>query len=278
MPQARILWRPRLPRNGLRAGTFTRIDIAPIGCEPGRAPIPRRKSHMSSTDLRILAGGGIAVPLREIAVLFERATGRRVAIHFGTTPELIKEATSGAPFDCGVTPREVFASAEARARFASGPTQDVARVGLGVAVRAGAPKPSIATADALKAALIEARSIATIPASAAGAQVMRLFDRLGIAEAMNAKLKIQKAPPDIVQAVASGEADLGMFLANVFIAQGVELLRPFPPELQQEVVFTSAISAQPPSADGARAFLDFLTTSAVTAVLTEKGMEPVRHS
>src|SRR5207302_10396682 len=129
------------------------------------------------------AGGGITGPMRELGPQFERASGHKLTFHFGTTPELIKQAT-GAPFDAGVVPQELFKDAAAQATFAAGPTTEIARVGLGVAVRAGAAKPDISTPDALRETLLKAQSIATVPASAAGAQVLRAFERLGIGEAI----------------------------------------------------------------------------------------------
>ena len=227
-----------------------------------------------ASDLKALAGGGIAGPLRELGPQFERASSHKIAFQFGTTPELIKLAVSGEPFDLAVVPREVLADAGAKARFVAGPTTDIARVGLGVAVRAGAPRPDIGTPDALKATLLKAQSIATIPASAAGAQVLRVFDRLGIGEAMKAKTKAVGAPPQIVEAVAKGEAELGVFLTNTLIAPSVDLVGPFPAEVQQEVVYIAAVAANAKDADAAKAFLTFLTTGAAAAVIKAKGMEP----
>src|ERR1700712_3157495 len=132
-------------------------------------------SHVASLDaaeLKVLAGGSMTGPLNELAPQFERATGHKVSIHFDSTPNLIKLATS-APFDLGVVPSDVFKDAAAKARFASGPTIDIARAGYGVAVRAGTAKPDVSTPAALKKTLLDARSIATIPASAAGAYVTR---------------------------------------------------------------------------------------------------------
>jgi molybdate transport system substrate-binding protein len=231
-------------------------------------------ASVQAAELQVLAGGAMAGPLRELAAQFESATGHTLVFRFGTTPELIKLATTGGPFDLGVVPREVFKDAAAQEQFASGPTTDVARVGLGVAVRSGAPKPDISTPEALKQTLLKAPSIATIPASAAGAQVLRVFERLGISEAMQVKTKAQTGPAQIVEAVTQGEAELGVFLINVLTAPGLDVVGPFPAELQQEVVFTAAIAANTKEAEAAKAFITYLTTPAATAVIKAKGMNP----
>ena len=88
--------------------------------------------------------------LNQIAAQFERATGHKLVIHFDSTPNLIKQASSGTPFDLAVVPVDVFKDEAARARFSPAPTIDIARVGYGVIVRAGAAKPDVSTPDALK--------------------------------------------------------------------------------------------------------------------------------
>ena len=229
---------------------------------------------VQAAELQVLAGGGIAGPLRELAAQFERASGQKLVLRFGTTPELIKLATTGGPFDLGVVPRDVFKDAAAQARFAPGPSTDVARVGLGVAVRSGAPKPDISTPEALKQALLKAQSIAAIPASAAGTQFLRICESLGISEAVKAKTKVQPAPAQVVEAVAKGEAELGVFLINVLIAPGLDVAGPIPAALQQEVVFTAALAASTRQADAAQAFITYLRTPAAAAILKAKGMNP----
>ncbi len=227
-----------------------------------------------AADLQILAGAGIAAPLNELARQFESAAGHKLTIRYGTTPELIKMATAGGPFDLGVTPREVFRDETAKAKFAPGPTIDIAHVGLGVAVRAGAAKPNIATPEALKLALLKAQSVATIPASAAGAQVLRLFERLDIAGPMQAKIKTQPGPAPMIQAVASGEAELGLFLINVLTAPGLDVVGPVPAEINAEVFYIAAVAAGAQQAAAAKAFIAFLQTPAAKAVIKAKGMTP----
>jgi molybdate transport system substrate-binding protein len=208
--------------------------------------------NMQAAELTILAGGGITAPMRELGPRFESATGHKLTFLFGTTPELIKQATGGNPFDAGVVPREVFKDTGAQARFAAGPATEIARVGLGVAVRAGAAKPDIGTPEAMKETLLKAQSIATVPASAAGAQVLRAFGLLGIGEAVKAKTKALTAP-------------------------ALELVGPFPPELQQHVVYMAAVAADSKEAAAAKAFLDYLRTPEAAAIIKAKGMEPANR-
>ncbi len=173
-----------------------------------------------------------------------------------------------------MVPVDVFQDAAAKSRFGNAPTIDIARVGYGVAVRAGAPKPDLTSSAALKKTLLDAASIAFVPSSAAGAYVTKVFERLGIAEEMKAKTRAVGTPAQIAPAVASGEAELGVFLTNVLIAPGVELAGPFPAELQQELVFTSAVATDSAQADAAWALIDYLRTSAARAAIQSSGMTP----
>ena len=227
-----------------------------------------------AAELKVLAGGSMTGSLNDLGPLFERASGHKITIHYDSTPNLIKLATSGAPFDLGVVPVDVFKDAAAKAASRPDRTIDIARVGYGVVVRAGAPKPDIGTPEAFKQALLKAASITLLPDSAAGAYVLSVFERLGIGADMKAKTKPQTAPAQIAQAVARGDAELGLFLTNVLIAPGVELAGPFPADVQNDLVFTAAAAANTREAEAAKAFITYLTTPAATAVIKAKGMRP----
>jgi molybdate transport system substrate-binding protein len=225
-----------------------------------------------AAELKMIAGGSMTGPLKQIVPQFERETGHRLTIHFDSTPNLIKQATSGEPLDLAVAPADLFKDAGARARFVAGPTTDIARVGYGVIVRAGAAKPDMGTPDALKKAFLDAPSIAYVLSSAAGAYVTKVFERLGIAEAMKAKIKAVQLPDQIAPAVARGDAELGVFLINTLIAPGVDLVGSFPAEVQQELVFTAAVTADSKQPETAKAFIDYLTSPTAAAIIRAKGM------
>jgi len=227
-----------------------------------------------AAELRVIAGGSITSLMKELGPPFEQASGHKLSIHFDSTPNIITRINSGTPFDLAIVPVDVFKDATAKAHFAPAPAVDIARVGYGVAVRTGAAKPDISTPDALKKTLLDASSVAFVPSSAAGSYVIKVFERLGIADEMKAKTKVQAGPPQIAPAVANGEAELGVFLTNVLIAPGVQLAGPFPAELQQELVFTAAVATDASEAEAAKALIDYLRTPAAQAAIKPSGMSP----
>ena len=132
----------------------------------------------------------------------------------------------------------------------------------------------IGTADAFKAVLTAAQSIATVSASAAGAQVMKAIERVGLADAIKGKLQAKAAPGEIIHAVAKGEAELGLFLLNVLTAPGLDVAGPFPAELQQEIVYTAAPTLDTKEAEAAKALITFLKSPEAIAIIKAKGMTP----
>ncbi len=230
-------------------------------------------SPTQASELKLIAGGSLTGLFKEIGPQFEKASGHTLSIHFDSTPNIIGRINAGTPFDVVVVPADVFKDAAAKGHLA-GSAVNIARVGYGVIVRAGAAKPDISTPDAFKKTLLAAASVASVPNSAAGAYIAKVYERVGIAEEMKAKTKVQAAPTAIAPAVAKGEAELGIFLANVFNAPGVELAGPFPADLQQELVFPAAIAADTKEAAAAKSLIDFLQTPVAITTIKAVGMTP----
>jgi molybdate transport system substrate-binding protein len=228
---------------------------------------------VEASELKLIAGGSLAGLFKELGPQFEKATGHTLSIHFDSTPNIISRINAGAPFDAVVVPIDVFKDAAARSHLAE-PMVNIARVGFGVIIRAGAAKPDLSTPDAFKKALLAASSVASVPSSAAGAYIAAVYERLGIAEEMKVKTRVQAMPTSIAPAVASGEAELGIFLANVFNAPGIEIAGPFPGDLQQELVFPAAIATDAKQPAAAKALIDFLRTPAAIAAIKAAGMTP----
>src|SRR6266550_5429459 len=121
-------------------------------------------TSLQAAELKVIAGGSMTALLNQLGPPFEQASGHKLSIHFDSTPNIITRINSGTAFDAVVVPVDVFKDAAAKAHFNAGPTVDIARVGYGIAIRAGAPKPDISTPDALKKTLVAAPSIAFVPA------------------------------------------------------------------------------------------------------------------
>jgi molybdate transport system substrate-binding protein len=161
-----------------------------------------------------------------------------------------------------------------RGKLAAGSRVDLGRTGLGVAVRRGVPKPDIGTNDAFRQTLLAASTVAYADGGASGGQVRNMLARLGIAEAMIAKLRPYPSG-GALEALARGEVELVVIgISPILDAPGVELVGWLPPDLQSYVVFTASVSAETREADAARAFLNVLTSPAAAALFKAHGFEP----
>jgi molybdate transport system substrate-binding protein len=229
-------------------------------------------TSVNASELQIIAGGGAAAAYTEIAALFDPASGHKTVLRFGTAPQLVTLAT-GTAFDAGIVPEEVMKDAAARAQFAGEPSP-IARVPIGVAVPSGAPKPDIGTPEKLKQTLLAARSISSLPASATGVLLAGIYQQMGIADAMKAKTKAAASPPQVIEAVANGEAEIAVFGLSALVDPRLDIVGPFPDELQRPVIYVSGISKNAKQPEAGKAFLDFVRSPAGAAVLKARGLQP----
>ena len=227
---------------------------------------------MPDADLHVLGGGGIADALDAIVAGFEGARGVTIALRYGTLPQLVGMAREGVPFDLAVVPRDVLQDEAVRALIIPDSIRAVARAGIGVAVRLGAKMPDIGTPEALKRTLLAAGGVASIPASATGVRIAEIYAELGIVAEMEGRTRAQPGPKQIADAVANGEAELGLFLLNVLIDPRLAIVGPVPAALQRELVYDVALAANAGAPEMARAFVAYLLSAESAEVIRDKGM------
>ena len=230
---------------------------ATIGCVLLFAP------GVQAAELKVLATGAQTGAFKELIPQFEQATGHKVTAEYAATPQVMKKIQEGAAFDVVVMIDAPMKDPANQQHFAPGARPPIGSVGLGAAVRAGAPKPDISTPEAFKQTLIKAKSVAILPDSINGKHFLAVFDRLGIGEEMQAKIKPQNAPPDVPQAVAKGEAELALFVSNLLVGvPGLDYAGPVPAQFDQNLVFVAAVGAKAKEPEAAKAFIQHLTTPA----------------
>lgn len=222
-----------------------------------------------AAEVRVFSGGGFTSVMTEVVPAFERTTGHKVVTTFGSNDALERRIKAGESFDVlliGTPTFDVLGD-----RIAGTPRVRVGRAGLGVAVRAGTPKPDITSVDALKRTLLGANSVSYVGDGLSGVLFVAMLDRLGIAEPMKPKLK-PTSVANVAKAVASGEADLVVHVTPGILAErGVELVGPVPADIQSYIELTAGLSAAAKETEAASAFIAFLTSDAAIPVIKAKG-------
>jgi molybdate transport system substrate-binding protein len=222
----------------------------------------------------VLAVGAVTGAFKELVPPFERASGHTLIVRYAASPGLAKMIESGEPFDVAILVSGPMNDAAKKGFFATGDRPTVSSVGLGAAVRAGAPKPDLSSPEAFKQTLLKAKSVAILPDSVNGQHFLDVFERLGIGSEMKAKIKPQQEPPQVAQAVAKGEAELALFISNLLVGvSGVDYAGPVPAEFQQTLAFTAAVGAKAREPEAARALIKHLTSPAAAAVMKTHGMD-----
>jgi molybdate transport system substrate-binding protein len=224
------------------------------------------------STIKILSGGAMKSLMVDVVPLFERTNGAKAEITFALTSVLKKEIEDGAAFDIALLPRpQLDALAQAR-KIAAGTQIDITRSAVGLAVRAGAPKPDIGTVAALRQTLQRARTIGYSDGPS-GAYIADLLVRLGIADEMKPKTRLTSRP--VAEIVAEGEAEVGMQqIVAILPVKGAELVGPLPGELQNIIVYAAGIAPGSGQSGTARALVAFMATPDVVRMIRAKGMEP----
>ena len=238
---------------------------------------------MSSTkhvprELHVLCSGAFKAAYLALAPQFERATGQKLSVAWGSSvagapTSIPARLARGEPADVVIMAAEGLDRLANEGLIAAGSRADLARSGIGIAVRAGAPRPDIASADALVRAIRQATSIGH-STSASGIYMRSLLGRLGLIEELGSRIRRVEGEP-VGAAVARGESEIGFQqVSELLPVAGIDLVGPLPADIQHITVFAAGIAAASGSADAGRGLIAYLTSPDAAAVIRKSGMEP----
>ena len=224
-----------------------------------------------AAEIRVLSTVGMQPATPELFAQFEAATGHKVAVSYGLAAVLRTKFVEGTPADVLILTAPLVEDLVKQGKVAADSKKDVARSGVGVAVKAGTPKPDIATPEALKAAVLAARSIGFSREGASGVAFAKVLERLGIAEQVRAKYKDTGTRAG--EMLAAGEIDLAAAqIPELLAVRGVEVVGPLPAELQTVTIFAVGIASGAQDLAAARALIDFLASPQAAPVYKAKGL------
>jgi molybdate transport system substrate-binding protein len=228
----------------------------------------------NAAEIKVLSTQAPEVAVRELLPQFEKASGHKVTIIFTGTLDVNKRLAAGETYDLLIMASDSIDGHIKGGKLVAGSRVDLAKSGVVVAVRAGAPKPDIGTTEAFKKTLLAAKSIG-YSTGPSGVYLVGLFQRLGIADAIKGKLKQTPTGVFVASLLTSGEVEIGLQQASEFIAApGCDIVGPLPADIQQMTQFSSAIMIGAKEADAAKEWVKFLTSAAAAAAFKKSGMEP----
>ena len=235
---------------------------------------------VSPNELKVLSTTAMKMVFEELAPVFERTGGYRLAVTLGPSLQLETRLAEGEAADVAIVTRAGAEDLIARGKLATGSLVDVAHSLIGVCVAKGAARPDLSSVEGFKRAMLSAKSIALskpVGGGASGVHMAKVFDRLGIAAAIQAKAKYGAggARGLAALAVSRGEAEIGIQqMAELLAVPDIDVVGPLPAALQAATQFTAGVPASAQHGDAARALIDFLATPAAKSVIKARGLEP----
>uniref|UniRef100_UPI0038D0C84C substrate-binding domain-containing protein n=1 Tax=Burkholderia cepacia TaxID=292 RepID=UPI0038D0C84C len=232
-------------------------------------------------DIHVLATGALHGALGQLVPMFEKSSGHRLEIawgpSYGTSPEALPmRLRNGEKVDICFMIKPALQQEVDAGRFDRATLSDIAASGIGVAVRKGIAVPDVSTDDALRRALLSAKSVAFSEGASGTYIVGTLFTRLGIAEQMKSKSVLIRGKELVGTALARGDADLGLQqISELKVTPGIDFAGPLPADVQKTSVISSAIAANAQAVEASRAFAAFLKTAPAVDVLRKTGLDPL---
>ena len=229
-----------------------------------------------AADIKVFSGGAVQAGLQRAAEEFKRASGNEVRVEFNTAPQLAKKLAEGAVGDILIAPPALLDEQARNGRISAAGRVMLGRVGAGVVVRAGTPAPNVATTEALKQAMHAADAIIYNTASS-GLYLEKLFERIGIAEAIKAKTVRYPNGERVMEHVIKGKgSDLGfgpITEIRLFEPKGLKLVGPLPADVQNYTSYGAALLSGATAPDAAKAFIAYLATPEAKQIFVAAGIE-----
>jgi molybdate transport system substrate-binding protein len=247
-----------------------------FGSDPPEPPAPELSTSPSvwPAPIRVIASNAVKEALAELVPDFEDATWHEVAVVWGGTLDIARRIGAGEVVDIVVLSDVRIDELIRQDRLVAGSRVDIARSGIGVAVRAGARAPDISSPAAFKAALLAAGSI-VLSSGPSSVYLAGLFQTMGIADAIKSKIHQIGPGLPVAAAVARGAGELGFTqVSELLSADGIDYVGPLPAQLQHITVWSAGLHAAAPAPEAAGALIEFLTTPHAAAVIRRSGMEP----
>jgi molybdate transport system substrate-binding protein len=232
----------------------------------------------TGAELKVYSTIGVKGAVEELLPQLEKASGDKLAITWGTAAMLAKRIEAGESADLLLLTRSAMDSLNKEGKVAPGSDVTIASSGIGVGIKAGAPRPDISTPEALKQTLLKAKSIAySSPASggASGLYFAKLLERMGIAEAMAPKTKYPPPGGNAAELLLTGEAELAIQQKpEIMDVPGAEVVGVLPGDLNHVTPFAAGIAAGSKNGEAARAVIKVLQSPQAAAVFKAKGLDP----
>jgi molybdate transport system substrate-binding protein len=227
-----------------------------------------------AADITVIATAGVKEAYLALVPQFEKSSGNKVATTWSGTADVMKRMKAGEVFDAVVAPSNALDELTDTGRVMAGSRSDIARSLVGVAVRAGAAKPDVASPEALKRALAAAKTVG-ISTGPSGVYMTGLFQRMGVLDEVKPKFRTPPSGAAIGELIAKGEAEIGFQQVSELIHfPGIQFIGPLPEALQQTTVFSGGVHVNAREPDAARAFLRFLALPQHAALLQKHGLQP----
>jgi molybdate transport system substrate-binding protein len=240
--------------------------------------MPEATMSEATANIKVISGGAFKQVLNALAEQYQKAGGSKLDLTYRTVGQHLKLIQSGEEtFDVAVLTPDAIDGLIKDGKVVAGSRADLAKTGVGVVVKAGAPLPDIGSVDAFKRTLLAAKSVAYIDPAAGGSSgiyVGKLLERLGIAKEVNAKAKLIHGGA-VADHIAASEAEIGVHqISEILAVKGAVLVGPLPAEIQNFTVYSAGVGTAAEDADAASALVRFLAGPHAGPIIKAKGMEP----